>query len=395
MEIIEPDRTNDCCNVCVSLLTAEVESSLTRRRLEPRTQPVKPCQNGRLSGGVVQEAMRTIWRHVCVIAANESTFQAGIFFLSLLQDMRAAAAWLNFLEDFKDKHPFGAAPTQCIRKPFFNYAMYRLSRAQRVSLLRDHYSLICDAIPSLIGVSWGICSAELGLLCGKNGEIYRLSLRPAENCYKEGELSFVLSDAADGLELAKLTFVLGKEDDGAPCVLIGGLQGPSSHCGPDAKARIVRATRALWGLRPKMVVFLAAAAFARAVGAQRIHAVSNDTHSINADAWWQRRRMRADYDAFWLERGGLRATEGFVLPVRLATKSQNKRREEQRAHIDELVVRLFTEKLSLDLDIRDNPSMPANKNLRVINQTIPQAHFFAGYSGAFPAAGNSAICRRA
>ncbi|BDV36413.1 hypothetical protein SS37A_39430 (plasmid) [Methylocystis iwaonis] len=308
--------------------------------------------------------------------------------------MRAAAAWLNFLEYLKDKHPFGAAPTQCIRKPFFNYAMYRLSHSQRVSILRDHYSLICDAIPSLIAVSWGVCSAELGLLCGKNGEIYRLSLRSAEYCYKEGELSFVLTDTADGLELATLTFVLGNGDEGAPSVLIGGLQGPSSHCGPDAKARIVKATRALWGLRPKMAVFLAAAAFARALGARQIHAVSNDTHSINADAWWQRRRMRADYDAFWLERGGLRAREGFVLPVISATKSQNKRREEQRAHIDELVGRLFTEEPCLGIDIRDNSSIPANGNLRVINQTFPQTHFLAGYSGASPAAGNSAIYRR-
>lgn len=307
----------------------------------------------------MQKAMRTIWRHVCVIAANESIFQAGIFCLSSLQDIRASAAWLNFLEEFKDKHLFGAAPTQCIRKPLFNYAMFGLSCSERVSILKDHYSLICDAIPSLIAVSWGICDAELGLLCGKNGEVYRLSLRSPEYCYKEGELSFVLSDTADGLKLATLTFVLGNEDDGTPSVLIGGLQGPSSHCGPDAKARIVKSTRALWGLRPKMAVLLAATTLARALGARRILAVSNDTHSINADACWQRRRMRADYDAFWLERGGLRAREGFVLPL-ISAKSQNERREEQRAHIDELVGRFCMEKPCLDRGMFDNSSTAAH-----------------------------------
>ncbi|MBU3890994.1 DUF535 family protein [Methylosinus sp. KRF6] len=342
----------------------------------------------------MQKSIQTMWRRVSVITANDSPLQAGVFLLSSLRDTRASAIWLTFLESIEDKYPFGAAPTQLIKKPFFNYVIYHLSLSQRAAILMDHYRLLDDTIPSLIAVSWGIWSVDVGLLRGKNGEIYRLSLRPAEYCHKEGELSFVLSDAADGLELAKLTFVLGKEDDGAPCVLIGGLQGPSSHCGPDTKVRIVKATRALWGLRPKMAVFLAMATFARAIGAQRIHAVSNDTHSINADAWWQRRRMRADYDAFWLERGGLPAREGFVIPVRLAAKSQSKRREEQRAHIDELVGRLFMEKLCLDIDIRDTPSIPADKNFQVIGQISPQAHFFAGSSGSFLTAGNSTICRR-
>ncbi len=294
----------------------------------------------------MQEAIRTIWRDVCVIAENESAFRAGIFFLSSLRDMRATAAWLNFLEAFGEKLQFGAAPTQCIKKPFSNYALYRLSLSQRVSILTDHYNLIGDAIPALVAVSWGRSSLELGILSGKNGATYRLSLRPAEYCYKEGELSLVLSDAADGLELAKLTFVLANRQDGEPCLLIGGLQGPSSHCGPDAKTRIVKATRALWGVRPKMAVFLAATHFARAMGARRILAVSNDTHSINADAWWQRQRMRADYDAFWLERGGARVAEGFALPVTSSTtKSKCKRREELRARIDELVAGLFSSEL--------------------------------------------------
>ncbi|WP_159731449.1 DUF535 family protein [Methylosinus sp. Ce-a6] len=85
--------------------------------------------------------------------------------------------------------------------------------------------------------------------------------------HKEGEFSLTLSDAADGLELAKLTFVvIGQQGVGTPIVLIGGLQGPSSHCGPHTKARIVQATRALSGLRPKMVVSIAASAFARTIG---------------------------------------------------------------------------------------------------------------------------------
>ena len=47
-----------------------------------------------------------------------------------------------------------------------------------------------------------------------------------------------------------------------------------AHCGGDTAL----------GLRPKMAVFAAASAYAAATGSQSLYAVSNLTHTINADA---------------------------------------------------------------------------------------------------------------
>jgi hypothetical protein len=108
----------------------------------------------------------------------------------------------------------------------------------------------------------------------------------------------MLTDMADGLELARLTFsLITLSGSGERTLLIGSLQGPSSHSGAGAstKTRIVAATRALSGLRPKMAVFAAASAYVAATGSQSLYAVSNLTHTINADAQYQRRKMHADY----------------------------------------------------------------------------------------------------
>lgn len=293
----------------------------------------------------IRKALEAIWRQTRVIATTESLARAGRFLVTALRDPQAAGAWLIFLDAFVRRHALGPARFDCIVKPFFNYAVYRLSISQRASILRCHYDLIGVRLPWLLAILWSESGVELGFLDGKHGEKYCLTLNPAGYCHKEGELSFTLSDMADGLELAKLTFLFIRRPDanGELALLIGGLQGPSSHCGPHAKARIVAATRALSGLRPKMAVFIAACAFARAMGAENLFAVSKWTHSINADAWWQRRKMYADYDGFWFERGGAPDVLGFKLPAKSQPRSQCKRRNEQRARVEALVDEFFFE----------------------------------------------------
>jgi uncharacterized protein VirK/YbjX len=51
--------------------------------------------------------------------------------------------------------------------------------------------------------------------------------------------------------------------------------------------------------------------------------------------------MHADYDAFWIERGGVSDRLGFRLPVNMGPRSQTPRRNEQRAQVAMLVYRLF------------------------------------------------------
>jgi len=284
-----------------------------------------------------------IWRQSRKIAAKKSLLHAGRFVINALRDPRSVAAWQSFLGAFEQIYGLEPARTETVVKPLDNYAVYRLTIAERVAMLRAHYSIVAKKLPAtVLATIWSGSSVELGCLHGKRGQSYRLMLDPAGYCYKEGELSFTLADTADGLELARLTFVLRTlKGCGTRVLLIGGLQGPSSHYGPGAKTRIVAATRALSGLRPKMAVFAAASAFATATGSHRMHAVSNRTHTINADLWYQRRRMRADYDAFWIERNGTLYESGFDLPLQVAPKARCPRRNEQRARVAALVSNLF------------------------------------------------------
>jgi uncharacterized protein VirK/YbjX len=300
---------------------------------------VRKLASSALSVRSDRNVLKIISRCVGEIAAANSPLRAGFFMARALRDSDSARTWLTFLDAFERIHHLPPARAEMVAKPLGNYAIYGLSVSERADILRFHYKLAAMKLPmTVLSRIWSGSSIELGYLHGKRRQSYRLSLTPAGYCHKEGEFGFALSDMADGLELARLTFVLRELNCGTKHVLlIGGLQGPSSHCGPGAKKRIVAATRALYGLRPKMAVFAAARAFAIATGSHGLHAVSNHTHTINADAWYQRRRMHADYDAFWIERGGTPNDSGFDLPIHAAPKARCPRRSELRTRVESLV----------------------------------------------------------
>jgi hypothetical protein len=90
-----------------------------------------------------------------------------------------------------------------------------------------------------------------------------------------------------------------------------------------------------------MAVFVAASAFATASGATSLRAVSNRTHTINADAQYQRRKRHADYDAFWIERGGAPDDWGFKIPLEPTPRTNRISRNERRAQVTECVYQLF------------------------------------------------------
>ena len=89
-----------------------------------------------------------------------------------------------------------------------------------------------------------------------------------------------------------------------------------------------------------MAVFIAASAFAAACGVTSLRAVSNRTHTINADALYQRKKLHADYDAFWIERDGAPADWGFKVPLDVP-KLDRASRNGQRADIAMFVTRLL------------------------------------------------------
>lgn len=258
-------------------------------------------------------------------------------------DPVAAASWVRFLASMEKEYSLPAASLDRVLKPFGTFAVHRLSMRQRCALLLAHYMVATRALPvRTFAALWAGSRIRLGSLLGRKGDKYHLFLASSEHCAREGEYSFILT-AVDGFELARLTFTLvsGLDGDVGTQVLIGGLQGASSFFGEGGKARVISATRDLSGLRPKMAVFVAASAFGQCVGASNLVGVTNDRHSINADAWYQRRRMVADYDAFWAERGGAPVDWGFRMPLNLEPRSTCPARNNQRSLVADLVFKLF------------------------------------------------------
>jgi len=284
---------------------------------------------------------------------REYTLRAGSLLsttICLAQAMRnphLTREWLDFLEVFARTEGLPPALPELVLKPLGTYAVHGLSVSEHVAMLRSHYLLAARMIPrSLLSSLWTDATVELGYLQGKSNKIYRLTLDPARHCGKEGEYSLMLSDAEDGFVLARLTFLLAPTNDGTleHVTLIGGLQGPPTCIGADRKGRIVSATRDLSGLRPKMAVFIAVSAFSAACGVTSLHGVSNQTHIINADAHYQRKRLRADYDGFWIERQGISGGFGFRMPLDLASKSERIAYNRQRAGVVTLVNHFFAAK---------------------------------------------------
>jgi len=308
----------------------------------------RPVQTRSLSGLLfcfeadpprLSQVVALIWRHAGLMAKVKGASQRRLFVARALRDPMSVGAWLRFLREFEQAHGLQAARPQLGEKPVRIYAVHGIPIARRVALLQDHYRLSMSCLPKgLSELLWSRSTLELGSLSGRSGQRYRLSFGAANNYPREGEVCFVLSNAEDGLVLSQLTFLL-TNDDSATTLLIGGLQGPRSDAG--AKARIVAATRDLSGLRPKMAVFIAVAAFAGALGARGLHAVSNRTHTKNGEAPHQRQRMRSDYDSFWIERGGTPTDLGFWIPLGLEPRTERSSRNQQRAQVVALVETIF------------------------------------------------------
>ena len=261
---------------------------------------------------------------------------------NILSDLPAAISWLRFLTGLEQRYQLSAADPKTIAKPFRNFAVHNLSVEKRCNLLCAHYRIAAAALPPrAFAALWAGLRIPLGSLLGRKDGKYHLALETSGPCEREGEYTFTLI-AEDGFELAKLTFTLAQGIYGTETqLLIGGLQGASLLFGTDGKQRVIAATRDLSGLRPKMAVFIAASTFAQAAGASSLIAVSNRTHTINAEAWYQRRKLVADYDGFWIERGGVLASCGFRIPLSREPRSNCAGRNRQRHHVAELITAFF------------------------------------------------------
>ncbi len=143
---------------------------------------------------------------------------------------------------------------------------------------------------------------------------------------KEGCLSLVLE--YENELLYQIMFWFGKEMGcDKPAIYIGALQGPQN-----GNELIKGLTKAFFGYRTKNLIFYGLRSVAKAMGMEKIYAVSNDGYyamnHVRAD-----RKLKTDFGAFWAECEGVPASDNrfYVMPVAEYRKSMEELKPSKRA----------------------------------------------------------------
>lgn len=236
---------------------------------------------------------------------------------------RQHAAWLTFL-DAPAMAGLAVIDGTLTERYQHSYMNRHWSTMQRLAAMRAHYAFAVRRFPTeLFDRLYRQREVRVGRVVLRNGSGLSLLLKAPPIRGREGELSISLTDDW-GLQIsyATISFV----DDGR-CVIIGCLQGAANNAGRDA---IRELTRQCHGLRPKNLLLSMIRSLAHAMGAERVLGIGNQAHPFAT-----RKKIKADYDAFWQENGGVADEQGFYAmsvhePVRCESSVESKRRSEFR-----------------------------------------------------------------
>jgi uncharacterized protein len=221
--------------------------------------------------------------------------------------------WFAFLEQHPVAHAFLQSNPRLAEKSYRDYLRNSLGPRQRVETLQTHYRIMHQLFHRHVWQNLAQSQSErirLAGLRGRAGEVFTLDLLQTP-FPKEGELALQFFDVALNLALTTMTFTLCGSPEN-PIINIGGLQGIRGKK-PNPEP-IRRATRALHGLRPKHAVLLAMCELGKWLGAGDMVAVGLQNH-IYCKKGRTPKKIKADYDAFWIEQNARRQPDGdFLIP---------------------------------------------------------------------------------
>ena len=268
--------------------------------------------------GPLRTLAEIVWSQV---AAGER-LQAYRLAVRAARSPRATLAWLRTLEQLRRLTGARAVPFYLARKPGRDFLHHRLSYDAKIGLLTGHYrQLLATMGPAFTGRVLEGRKIALAAFRGRAGALFRIDMARNDYFSREGEIIVTLRRADDDRPLAMLSLVLGALEPGAPADLwIGGLQGCR---GEDSKAVTVATTKDLWGLRPKDLLMRAACDLGQVFGAASLKAIANQAH-VDHRPRAKVLNRKADYDAFWRERGGVPiADDYFLLPATRSRRSED------------------------------------------------------------------------
>lgn len=218
-------------------------------------------------------------------------------------------------------------------KPVRPYLLNGLRRRSRSTAIIGHYTAAACLMTAEAFVESHTNGVRLIVLSTKAGEV-TVDLGGQEGLYREAEWRLVLS--VDGWPVIEMGLALVDKRllqlRGEGAVLwIGVLKTAfAGERGLDVSRAL---TKAAEGLRPKTLLLLVAQVLARAFKLAGVYAVSNKGHVFAGD-YSLRRRIKADYDCFWVESGGERVKPTmFRLPSIKVQRDPNEYKSNKRAQI--------------------------------------------------------------
>jgi hypothetical protein len=228
--------------------------------------------------------------------------------------------WFDFLEN-PAMGPFLKAHPRLVFRPFAQYVSLRWNWARRVKVIRDTYDFVLKGnafLQAAMATPEGGILARLDL---DRGQKALIRLRVDPQFRKEGELGLSLELVGFPGSVTALALCFERELDGPWVGLLGSLQGRKG--GEEDVIKL--ATKVFHGLRPKNLLLFLVQEMAGALNLSGLRGVGNQIQIFRArmnNPLVPKRRIRFDYDEFWLEAGGAPRADGwFELPLATARRA--------------------------------------------------------------------------
>lgn len=221
---------------------------------------------------------------------------------------RQTRRWLAFWNKTSTHVALAMATPRLLHKIYRPYQSLRLQQTQRLDILTSHYDFIIGHGLAPLVLQASHQQIPVGQFRGKSGQDYEVRLAAISSLDHEGELALHLYRGQH--HLFSTAFTLCRQGTGW-VVRIGCLQGAAGSA--DSREQIRRATRDLFGLRPKALMIRLVRAIGAGYGCARVLLVSNSNRVASRRGRCE--RVHADYDAFWQELGAARRSDGdYELP---------------------------------------------------------------------------------
>lgn len=167
----------------------------------------------------------------------------------------------------------------------------------RIDLIKAHYDFLEKQLKPSDFVELGLDSLREIWRSSDTDIAWNAYLKFEPGQRKEGLLSVIMD--VDGTRLYQIVFWIDQRD-GVPTLVIGAMQGPNTE---DAQDFVREMTKRAHRFRTKNLILYMVQAVARALGMQRILAVSNAGYYANNHIR-RDRKLKTDFGAFWEEAGG-------------------------------------------------------------------------------------------